>query len=207
MNKIRFVMNYIITPIYLVAVLIGLTIGGILMSINEEQFTPVFIFIMIILGIITIALMASVPIVRKKELSIELAKNIYDMSNTDDKDEYHFDITHGYDIVSVELAHNGLMFDKTHFNYDEFEISLETTKYLNLINIYILFSIKDNASNLKNWDENELFFQLKLSPDLVYAIHKFNIEIENPDVLDYILSNREQAFKQIYNYGYIRRMN
>lgn len=45
---------------------------------------------------------------------------------------------------------------------------------------------------------------MTLDKELVNAIMKYDIKLENNDKFVYIINNKEDAFKQILNYGYIK---
>ncbi|MDF2859583.1 MAG: hypothetical protein K0Q87_5434 [Neobacillus sp.] len=60
MNKIRFIMNYRIVPVYLTAVTICIIIISVIMSIDEIKYTPISIVLFSLIGIFSVLLLSFV---------------------------------------------------------------------------------------------------------------------------------------------------
>lgn len=197
MNKIRAVVNYTIVPISLVIIFSILITNLILLTINEERYTTLAIILFIIVGIILISLLISSFFVRKKEIKLELSK--YDFTvDKESKKEYIIKNTEGTAFVFNEL---GIIFNEKLYEYDDIAVMLCTNNHLSKVNIFISFHITKVNKYIKP------YFLIRLDKDLVNVIKKFNIKFSNKDQknLDYILNNKEEAFKQIITYGYIKK--
>jgi len=196
MNKIRFIMNHVIVPIYIFITIVSMALGGILMETDEAKYTPVFIGIMIGYGLLSLALLVSVPFMRKKELRIELANVDYDTLSVEDKKEYEF--LDSYQ-MKVMLSAPGVVIDDVLYKYERFNIGVATSNYLLRIAIYLHFSFRDE-------DEKYGFeFSIPVTKELLYAVRKFNIDMVNKEDFDFIVYNKEKAFHQIFKYGYVKK--
>ena len=81
MNPIRFKMNYIIVPIFLLFMIICIAIILITLSINEEKYTPLAIVLFCAIGLFMLGLLVSIPFVRKKEIILEMGKYDFSLDN------------------------------------------------------------------------------------------------------------------------------
>jgi hypothetical protein len=120
MNPIRFKMNYIIVPIFLLFMIICIAIILITLSINEEKYTPLAIVLFCSIGLFMLGLLVSIPFVRKKEIILELGK--YDFS----LDNCNIDF---YSIKSIEgekfiFKKTGITIKGIEYPYDSFCNSL-----------------------------------------------------------------------------------
>lgn len=75
-----------------------------------------------------------------------------------------------------------------------------TSNYLLKITIKVYISVKNSDSFIKPHRN------MKLDKELVNAILKYDIKLENYDKFIYIINNKEDAFKQIYRYGYVKKI-
>ena len=196
MNKIRAIANYTVVPIVLVVTVIILTTICITMEINEEKYTVLSIILFSILGLIYALLLISVPFIRKKEIEIELSKYNFDIED-DVKEEYIVESSSS----QVIFKKDGLYFENNHYKYEDLYLQLMTSNYLLKITIKVYINAKNSNSFIKpHWN-------MTLDKELVNAILKYDIKLENYDKFIYIINNKEDAFKQIYRYGYIKKKN
>lgn len=196
MNPIRVKVNFVIIPIYAAIMMIILTTIGILLSIDEDKFTVLSIVLFIIFFMMIILLLISIPIIRKKEVEIELKK--YDFSiQKENKEEYTLKTM---DNIECIINKEYLMINNKKFKHDDFCIEVITYNYLLTVQINIEFVLIET---------NELIapcWNFKLDNELLNALVKFNIEIINKEIFDYIINNKEEAFRQILKYGYIKKL-
>ena len=196
MNKIRAIANYTVVPIVLVVTVIILTTICITMEINEEKYTVLSIILFSILGLIYALLLISVPFIRKKEIEIELSKYNFDIEDNV-KEEYIVESSSS----QVIFKKDGLYFENNHYKYEDLYLQLMTSNYLLKITIKVYINAKNSNSFIKpHWN-------MTLDKELVNAIIKYDIKLENYDKFIYIINNKEDAFKQIYRYGYIKKKN
>ena len=194
MNPIRFKMNYIIVPIFLLFTIMCIAIILITLSINEEKYTPLAIVLFCAIGLFMLGLLVSIPFVRKKEIILEMGK--YDFS----LDNCNIDF---YSIKSIEgekfiFKKTGITIKGIEYPYDSFCNSLIIYRYLLTVKINIEFVLLlDN--------DTTIYYNIRLDNKLYNAIKKFDIEILPSGQLDYIVENTYDSFKQIYKYGYIKK--
>lgn len=195
MNKIRVIVNYTVVPSVLIITVIILATICITMEINEEKYTILSIILFSVLGLIYAALLLSVPFIRKKELEIELSK--YNFNIDDDvKEEYIVESSS----TPVVFKKDGLYFENKHYKYEDLYFQLMTSNYLLKITIKVYISVKNSDSFIKpHWN-------MTLDKELVNAILKYNIKLDNHEQFIYLINNKEDAFKQIYNYGYVKKI-
>lgn len=188
-NKIRFIMNYRIVPAYLIFSVVLLVAIGILMSIDEEKYTPVSIGLFIVIGIASIVLLASVPFIRKKEIESEINRYDFDTQNIELKDVYNF----SNDEVSFCFDKNGMFVNESFYWYNHLKIFITTSNSLNRIWISTVFFI----------DEDN-FCEIPLDGEIISMIYAFNMNLENPELLKYIIEHKEDAFTKIYKLGTLK---
>ena len=193
MNKIRTFINYTIVPIILIITILVLSTIFILLTINEEKYTTLAIILFILLGTMYISLIASLPLIRKKELKIELDK--YDFTiNQDVKDEYVINTKNSV----VKFKKDGLYYEDKYYKYDDLKINFHISKYLLKVNLFIEINVINDKSFINpNWF-------IDLDNKLLNALTHYNIKIENKDRLLYIINNKEKAFEDILKYGFIK---
>lgn len=195
MNKIRAIANYTVVPIVLVVTVIILTTICITMEINEEKYTVLSIVLFSMLGLIYALLLLSVPFIRKKEIEIELSKYNFDIED-DVKEEYIVESSSS----PLIFTKDGLYFENNHYKYEDLYLQLMTSNYLLKITIKVYINAKKCNSFIKpHWN-------MTLDKELVNAILKYDIKLENYDKFIYIINNKEDAFKQIYRYGYVKKI-
>lgn len=201
MNPIRFKINYIYVPIYLLTIILLFGTIGILLSVDEEKYTNVSIILFALIFLSLIGLLIATPVIRKKEVKIELTK--YDLSIKDEKPFYKiksldyskFGLSRNLDVTFEK--NNIRVLDKD-YQYDDFYITLSTGNHLIQVEILISFI-------LQNDDEN-LYLVFKLNNDLLNAIYNYNLKIHNKDILFYIVNNKQDAFNQILKYGRVKKL-
>ena len=194
MNSIRYKINYIFVPIFLFVAASIIITNSILLSIDEEKYTPLCIVLFSIFGLIILAMIISVPFITKKELKLEMEK--YDFTiQKDQKEECSVESLEGIKFIfkETELVINNII-----YKYDDFNINIYTLNTLRTIRINLEFVFKKS--------DNFVYWNIRLNNDLLNAVTKLNINITNKPLLEYIINNKEKAFKQILNYGYVRKM-
>lgn len=198
MNKIRFITNRYIAMPFLAFSILGAVVSLVLMSIDEVKYLPVLIVYFVITGVASIGLFITTPIIRKKEIQIELGKYNSSIDDVEDKDEVEFFTNEEF---NVTLSRQGIEIAEYFFDYSYFDIYLQTGNRLNLVNLNIMF-----FSNLK-YDrdvDEKIQFSIPFSKELLYSIKEYHVPIENEDDMRFIINNKEAAFSQIYKYGRIK---
>jgi len=187
MNKIRYIVNYRIAPVYALITVICLVMIGILMEADESRYTPVAIGLFVFIGVMTVVLLASIPYTRKLEIKAELKCYDFDTSSVESKDVYDF----SDEEVSFRFDKNRMYINNTFYWYNHLRIIVNTSNYLNRIWIMIMFFINESD-----------YGQVLLNGDTLNMVEKFNINLVNRETLDFIVNHKEEAFDRIYKKGH-----
>ncbi len=186
MAPVRFRVNYIITPVYLI-VSFGLMIAfGVLMDIDEVKYLPYGLMILGFFVLITIGLLISVPLVRRREILYSLSFYDFDETQADEQDTYDYST----DEHSVVFDKYGMNVDVELFWYNHMKIFIDAQRYMQRILVSVVFCIDDNS-----------YCQIPLSGTSIKMLRQFGIRILNPDVLEKITSDPYKAFETIYKKG------
>jgi len=129
MNKVRFIVNYVIVPIYWLVMAICLIIISIFMIIDEIKYTPLAIFLFCFLGLISILLLFSVRPTRNLEIKIEMSKYIFDDMNITPKSEYLYEIEEKIFLFNKM----GVYYNELFYWYGNVPVCVVTSNKLNLI--------------------------------------------------------------------------
>ena len=200
MNPIRWKVNHIIAPIFVLIMIIILVVVGITMNIDEKKYTPLAICLFIFYGLLCIGLLVLTPFIRKIELKIEMAKYNFDKVKLDMDSSFKFTPISGTDEKAIVIfKENCLEIYGKEYYYKDFDIRIFSGNYLNLIHLSVIFTL------LNSGKEYDPYLAFPLDGRLVTVIDKYNIKIHDKEVLDYIINNKEDAFNQIYKYGYIKK--
>lgn len=181
-----FVMLYVILPVYSVVSIVLLSYCSIF--IEEEKnlrsgllCLGAFILISVILQVIDYFLC-------KKTINVELERYNFDTSNIEELEMYEFYYADG---SSLKFDKNGMYIDDELFYYNDISKLVLTSNYRRRIGIYIQFYVSEEQCIALSLDEG---LTLKI-------LESLNIQLDNMNVLEYILSNKRKAFEQIYRKG------
>lgn len=188
MNKIRYIINYFVVPIYALITLICLVMVGVLMEIDEHRYTPIAIGLFIFIGVMTFSLLVSIPLTRKLEIKAEIKRYDFDTSNIESNGIYDF----SNEEVSLRFDENGIYINDTLFWYNHLKVFINTSNHLNCVWVSIIFYI--NETN---------YYDILLCGKIINMIEKFNINLLNRESFDYIINHKEEAFTKIYKTGQV----
>lgn len=181
-----FVMLYVILPVYSVVSIVLLSYCSIF--IEEEKnlrsgllCLGAFILISVILQVIDYFLC-------KKTINVELERYNFDTSNIEELEMYEFYYADG---SSLKFDKNGMYINDELFYYSDMSKLVLTSNYRRRIGIYIQFYVSEEQCIALSLDEG---LTLKI-------LESLNIQLDNMNVLEYILSNKRKAFEQIYRKG------
>jgi len=163
LNPIRRKINTVIVPLYLAVFAVALTVGGILMSKDEECYLVVFLILIGIVLLMTVALLASLPLIRKKEVAIEVEKYNLELLDDDIKASYCF---------SANLLNTVLRCETTPFDDGE----TTTTRVIGLENLKsALDGLTKEATCYEETDgDNCDIYVADLSKDERYTAYEIN---------------------------------
>ena len=181
----RFRMRLLL-PAYLI--LTAVLLGGFILSVMPDDQPGILGICCLGLWVVaTVLCLLAVPFCRKKEISWELAQYDFRWQNVTDQDSYFYQ---GKDF-HVRLFPTLLSHNDSIYNYDEVLFTILSYNPNQHILLFLHFE-HENGSG-----------RIPLTTEILHMIHQFNLELENPQDLDYILSHREEAFRKIYNSGSI----
>ena len=188
MLPLNFTMSYIVTPIYLVVTLLLLVGFGVSIETDNKSY---IIFGYVCLGIfalLSIALLATVPFVRKRAIKTELTRYDFDASEENYSDT--FDFSNPYS--SLRFDKLGMYVNDELFYYNHLNKQVVTSnKYKRVV-----MSLKFSASE-------EHIILLPVNSETINMLNCLDIELDNRHILDYIINNKEKAFIQIYDKGFV----
>lgn len=188
MLPIVFTVSYVITPIYLIITFLLLVVFGVLMGVDEEKYFVHGLICLGVFAVITVSLLISAPIVRKKVIDIEFERYDFDTSKVEDKEVWDLST----DEISLKFDRNGMYVNDELFYYNHLKITLATSNSYKRIGIYFQFALSE-----------EQVVPLFVNPTTLKMIESLDIKPDGMDILEYIISDKKEAFGQIYNKGYV----
>ena len=211
MSSFRWKLNYRIIPIFLVSWLLPLLAMIPLMSIDEERYTPLFIGVMIWVGLVFVGMIAMLPWITKKETQIELER--YNFLFKDPKileedkiivpdEELVYTLDKEGVYMEIPAESEGQVFDENKENlfyipWDRGEFALATQAHLHRVYIALaVFSL----------DREMLPFFIPLTEESYALIKSVGIDKQLGGEWAYLFYNPEDAFKQILAKGRIVTM-
>lgn len=185
---LNFTVSYILTPIY--AVVCFLLIGAftVLMEIDDEKYLLQGLLCLGAFVLISILFLACVPLVRKKAIITELERYDFDMSDENALEIYDFSTEE----FSLKFDKCGMYVNDELFYYNHLNKNVVTSNYLKRVGVYLQFAL-DEEHRVTLW----------VNPTTLKMLESLEIKLDNRHILDYIISNKKEAFEQIYNKGYV----
>ena len=182
-GKIR--RTYLLPAYLLVSAL--LIVGFIAASVPDDQPGILGISCLIFWAIVTILTLAVIPFFRKKELAGELSQFSFDWQSLPNRNAYFYHGKKNYvRFFPTHLSHNDVV-----YSYDRVRFSILTYNYKQHVLIYLHYAFGDGR------------WRVPLTAEMIHMIYQFNLELENPEDLDFIIKHSEEAFHKIYTSGSI----
>lgn len=188
MHPLVFTVSYILTPVYAVVSILLIAAFGVLMELDEKAY---LIHALVCLGafvLISVAFLASVPGVRKKVLRAELDRYDFDTSKEESRETYDFST----EDFSLKFDKYGMYVEDKLYYYNHLQKLVLTDNFCRRVNICLQFYLSPGH-----------YVRLGVNPTTLKMVECLKIPFENGEVLSYILSNKEDAFLQIHNKGYV----
>ncbi len=192
MLPLNFFVSYILTPMYVGVTALVLAVFGILMCIDDEKYLFAGILCLGFLAVISVCMLAMIPYVNKEAIKTEL-DNFYFFYNFRQKIQFEnpswqFVAKDGTKFV---FDRDGVVAGNISFPYEQTEFRIITDNYCKRVNIFIRAIVGDNEP-----------IDLSLVQYLD-MLEYCNMKVSNQATLEYILTNTEDAFKQIYTKGFV----
>ncbi len=188
MQPLIFTVSYILTPIYLCVCLLLLVAFGILMEIDDEKYLVQGLLLLGAFVLITILFLASVPFIRKRAIETEIERYDFNISKAETFDMWDFSTEE----FSLKFDKNGMHVNDELFYYNHLSKTVITGNYRKRVEIYLQFALSETQ-----------VVTLSVNPTTLKMLEFLKIKLDNQDVLEYIISNKQEAFKEIYNKGFV----
>lgn len=188
MLPLNFTVSYILTPIYAVLCFLLIGLFAVLMKIDDEKYLVQGLLCLGAFVLISIIFLASVPLVRKKAIKIEIERYDFDTSKEEALEIYDFSTEE----ISLKFDSYGMYVNDELFYYNHLDKNVVTGNYLKRVGVYLQFAL-----------DEEHRVTLLVNPTTLKMLDSLEIKLDNRHILEYILSNKEDAFEQIYNKGYV----
>lgn len=188
MHPLDFAMSYILTPLYVLISLGLIATACILMELDEQKNLVPALSCFSGFMVLSIVFLAGVPFVRKKSLAADIQKYCFDTSDIPEKDCWSYMI----DGTEVQFDCFGMRVDGKLFYYSHMQKRLVTGNAFKRIQLSLEFV---------TYDKNGHIVTLILTPEVIKMVQCLGIELENRERYLYLLSNKEEAFSQIFSTG------
>lgn len=188
MLPLNFTVSYILTPIYAVVCFLLIAAFAVLMEIDDEKYFVQGLLCLGAMVLISIVFLASVPLVRKKAIKIELTRYDFDTSEEEPLEIYDFSTEE----FSLKFDKYGMYVNDELFYYNHLNKNVVTDNYLKRVGVYLQFAL-DKEHRVTLW----------ANPTTLKMLECLEIKLDNRHILDYIIENKKDAFEQIYNKGYV----
>lgn len=188
MLPLNFTVSYILTPIYTIVCLLLIAAFAVLMGIDDEKYLIHGLLCLGAFVVISILFLACVPLVRKKAIKIEIERYDFDASKEEALEIYDFST----DEFSLKFDKYGMYVNDELFYYNHLNKNVVTGNYLKRVGVYLRFAV-DEEHGVTLW----------VNPTTLKMLDCLEIKLDNRYILDYIISNKKEAFEQIYNKGYV----
>ena len=188
MLPLNFTVSYILTPIYAVVCFLLIGAFAVLMEVDDEKYLVHGLLCLGAFVLISIIFLASVPLVRKKAIKMEIERYDFDTSEEESLEIYDFSTEE----FSLKFDKYGMYVNDELFYYNHLNKNVVTSNYLKRVGVYLQFVL-----------DEEHRVTLSVNPTTLKMLESFEIKLDNRNILDYIISNKKEAFEQIYNKGYV----
>lgn len=186
MNPVRFLINYRIVPGF--GNLCGLLLATIviLMSIDDAKYGSVAIVLFGLIALLCVAVGLTVPKTRAWEIAAELKRYDFSPSTIPLGDTWTLED----EGTLLQFSKNGLTIDGKFYWYNHLQPCLVTTNRFNRVWIALQFGSAPMHA-----------VYVPLTSEAIAAVGHFEIPLKYPEALDFLLENKEQAFREIYSTG------
>lgn len=187
MLPLNFKVNYIFTPLYVVMSLILLLVFGALM---QARLVALGLVCLGVMALLTAGLLLMVPIVRKRAIQAELKRYGFDTRKRDELPDAAEEWDFSNKELSVSFNRYGMRVDGVLYYYNHLKKVVLTGNRYQRVSVMIVFI-----------ESPERCIALPAIPKVRKMLENYQITLENQETFDYILSDPEQAFTEIYKKG------
>lgn len=187
MLPLNFKVNYIFTPLYVVVSLILLLVFGALM---QARLVALGLVCLGVMALLTAGLLLMVPIVRKRAIRAELERYGFDTRKRDEIPDAAEEWDFSDEELSVSFNRYGMRVNGVLYYYNHLQKIVLTGNRYQRVSVMIVFL-----------ESPERCIALPAIPKVRRMLENYQITLENQETFDYILSDPEQAFTEIYKKG------
>lgn len=187
MLPLNFKVNYIFTPLYVVMSLILLLVFGALM---QARLVALGLVCLGVMALLTAGLLVMVPIVRKRAIRAELERYGFDTRKHDEIPDAAEEWDFSDEELSVSFNRYGMRVNGVLYYYNHLQKIVLTGNRYQRVSVMIVFI-----------ESPERCIALPAIPKVRKMLENYQITLENQETFDYILSDPEQAFTEIYKKG------
>ena len=119
---------------------------------------------------------------------MEIERYDFDTSEEESLEIYDFSTEE----FSLKFDKYGMYVNDELFYYNHLNKNVVTSNYLKRVGVYLQFAL-DEEHRVTLW----------VNPTTLKMLESLEIKLDNRHILDYIISNKKEAFEQIYNKGYV----
>ena len=206
-NKTRFIINYILTPIWFFIFFVCLTMILIFMtSADKDDYLIVSIILAAVIVVLIVGAMIGMPLLKKKELNEEIQRYdfdeydkvvdcgsynfFYNMVNLSTNEESNTHLLDNGEII--EFNRSGVVLQDKLVPYDDLVFFISTSNKLGRVKVTVQFSI-----------DGKNMIEILLNKEMAFVLKNYNVQLEDDGDLDYLLNNKAEAIKEIYNTGFL----
>lgn len=190
MLPLNFTMSYRIVPAYAVLSFLLIAGFGFLLAADEDKYFVPAMALMGALVVLSIALLASLPFVRKRAIQTELERCCLDPAGIEAETEWQM-AAEGRKLC---FDRAGVRIDGVQYEYSQLCCRIATNNYCKRVRIVLWIALPEDEEGVL----------LPLTARTVKMLTCLPVPLENPELLNYILSHREEAFRQIYDKGFVK---
>ena len=189
MTRSSFFLNHVAPYIYLALILCLLIIISMLLDANATEYQQIIIVLLVFFGFVTVAYFLAGPLLRLKQLPVELEKLRLDIKPEHRRKKYEFIVNQDHIIVNRQEISIGNAFNRLEHVKAKFDSNGKAYP----VELKIVFQTKFNRS-----------IEIPLCSESLAMLQEFQIHLENEAELDYLLKNTRQAMKDILKYSIVR---
>lgn len=189
MLPLNFMMSYRVVPVYALLSFLLIAGFGVLLAADEAKYFVPAMALMGAVAAMSIALLASLPFVRKRAIRVELARYCFDENGAEVELPYR--LTADEQELSFDRA--GLELDGVRVDYSDLSCRIATNNYCRRIHVSLWICPPEDEDGV----------MIPLTGQMPALLKVLPIPLENPELLDYIRTHREAAFRQIYDKGFV----
>ena len=206
LNDVRFRLKYVFLPMLICFNVLILL--GVLLSLLSSKNLLALIIILLLLSLSSVVLYVVYTFkVGKKEILIEAEKlEVFFSADLLSSPETAYILPKGGEegVVDLVFSEKGLKIGELEYSYKAFDVMLFTSNFMYQVNLVIMFK-RNETGDMEDGDENGVTrFTLPLNLNLLSIMHKFDIDLVNPDVLKFIKDHPQIAASQILKFGKIQ---